>query len=133
MGLYASNGMLCTQCEAEGFRRITFFPTARCARLSRAEGDKAAFPVLLSNGNCLASENAAMARIGPSGIDPWPSRPIFSRWWRAIWWRPGQLHDHVGARGGLNIWTRAGMKRARTAMRSLINSMRWDEEVRARV
>src|SRR3546814_1507261 len=54
MGLYASNGMLCTQCEAEGFRRITFFPD-RPDVLStyrvRMSGPKALFPVLLSNGN----------------------------------------------------------------------------------
>jgi len=53
-GLYASNGMLCTQCEAEGFRRITFFPD-RPDVLSkyavRLSADKATFPVLLSNGN----------------------------------------------------------------------------------
>src|SRR3546814_14918700 len=49
MGLYASNSMLCTQCEAEGFRRITFHPD-RPDVLSRykvrMEGDKAAFPIL---------------------------------------------------------------------------------------
>ena len=54
MGLYASGGMLCTQCEAEGFRRITFFPD-RPDVLSkyrvRMEGDAKAFPILLSNGN----------------------------------------------------------------------------------
>ena len=54
MGLYASGGMLCTQCEAEGFRRITFFPD-RPDVLSRytvrIEADTARFPVLLSNGN----------------------------------------------------------------------------------
>src|SRR3546814_6734608 len=53
MGLYASNGMLCTQCEAEGFRRIAFHPD-RPDVLSRYRvrmaGDKAAFPILLSNG-----------------------------------------------------------------------------------
>src|SRR5215213_9815659 len=61
MGLYASGGMLCTQCEAEGFRRITFFPD-RPDVLSkyrvRMEGDKAAFPVLLSNGNRVAHGEA---------------------------------------------------------------------------
>src|SRR5688572_27080971 len=54
MGLYASNGMLCTQCEAEGFRRITFFPD-RPDVLStyrvRMQGLKEQFPVLLCNGN----------------------------------------------------------------------------------
>jgi len=57
MGLYASGGNLCTQCEAEGFRRITFFPD-RPDVLSkyrvRMEGDAKLFPVLLSNGNRVA-------------------------------------------------------------------------------
>ena len=58
MGLYASNGMLCTQCEAEGFRRIAFFPDrpGRALGLHRAHGRPGGsqFPVLLSNGNCIA-------------------------------------------------------------------------------
>ena len=53
-GLYRSNGMYCTQCEAEGFRRITFFPD-RPDVLSRftttIHADKSAYPLLLSNGN----------------------------------------------------------------------------------
>src|SRR5690348_6494433 len=61
MGLYASGGMLCTQCEAEGFRRITFFPD-RPDVLSkyhvRMEGDAQRFPVLLSNGNRVAAEKS---------------------------------------------------------------------------
>ncbi len=54
MGLFASNGMLCTQCEAEGFRRITFFPDRPDVLSSytvRMEGAKADFPILLANGN----------------------------------------------------------------------------------
>ena len=58
MGLYASNGMLCTQCEAEGFRRIAFFPD-RPDVLStysvRMSGSKDRFPVLLCNGNRVAT------------------------------------------------------------------------------
>src|SRR5262245_37748154 len=65
MGLYASGGMLCTQCEAEGFRRITFFPD-RPDVLSkyrvRMEGDAKLFPILLSNGNCVASGDGAEGR-----------------------------------------------------------------------
>ncbi|HEX4761396.1 MAG TPA: aminopeptidase N, partial [Sphingomicrobium sp.] len=64
-GLYASGDMLCTQCEAEGFRRITFFPD-RPDVLSkyrvRMEGDVDAFPVLLSNGNCVARGEAPDGR-----------------------------------------------------------------------
>ena len=61
MGLYASNGLLCTQCEAEGFRRITFFPD-RPDVLSRytvrMTADAARFPVLLANGDPVASGEA---------------------------------------------------------------------------
>ncbi|HMP57623.1 MAG TPA: aminopeptidase N, partial [Novosphingobium sp.] len=75
MGLYASNGMLCTQCEAEGFRRIMFFPD-RPDVLSvyrvRMTGDRALFPVLLSNGNCVASGEDADGRHWAEWHDPWP-------------------------------------------------------------
>src|SRR6185312_4323917 len=75
MGLYASNGMLCTQCEAEGFRRITFFPD-RPDVLSRyrvrMEGDASRFPVLLSNGNRVAAGEAANGRYWAEWEDPFP-------------------------------------------------------------
>src|SRR3546814_19838697 len=72
MGLYASRGLLCTQCEAEGFRRITFFPD-RLDVLSRyrvrMSADKARFPVTLSNGNRLA-EGAGWGRWGDPFLQP---------------------------------------------------------------
>src|SRR6185503_988891 len=75
MGLYASGGMLCTQCEAEGFRRITFFPD-RPDVLSkyrvRMEGDASRFPVLLSNGNQVAAGEAANGRHWAEWEDPYP-------------------------------------------------------------
>ena len=75
MGLYASNGMLCTQCEAEGFRRITFHPD-RPDVLSiyrvRMAGLKAQFPVLLSNGNCTASGEDEDGSHWAEWHDPWP-------------------------------------------------------------
>ncbi|HEY0085957.1 MAG TPA: aminopeptidase N, partial [Allosphingosinicella sp.] len=65
MGLYESGGILCTQCEAEGFRRITPFPD-RPDVLSRyrvrMEADKAAYPVLLSNGDPVAQGEAGGGR-----------------------------------------------------------------------
>ncbi|MFM6930792.1 MAG: aminopeptidase N, partial [Novosphingobium sp.] len=74
-GLYASNGLLCTQCEAEGFRRITFFPD-RPDVLSvysvRMSGDKTAFPVLLSNGNPTAAGDGADGTHWAEWHDPWP-------------------------------------------------------------
>ena len=75
MGLYASNGMLCTQCEAEGFRRITFFPD-RSDVLStykvRMEGPKDQFPVLLSNGNEMAIGEGDDGSHWAEWHDPWP-------------------------------------------------------------
>ena len=75
MGLYASGGMLCTQCEAEGFRRITFFPD-RPDVLSRyrvrMEGDSGRFPVLLSNGNLIESGELDDGRHFAIWRDPFP-------------------------------------------------------------
>src|SRR5205085_7466844 len=86
MGLYASGGMLCTQCEAEGFRRITFFPD-RPDVLSkyrvRMEGDGTAFPVLLSNGNRVASGHADDGRHWAEWEDPFPSLVTCLRWSQA--------------------------------------------------
>ncbi|MDP2225864.1 MAG: aminopeptidase N, partial [Moraxellaceae bacterium] len=57
-GLYSSNGMYCTQCEAEGFRKITFYPDrpdVMSRFTTRIEADKTRFPVLLANGNLMKS------------------------------------------------------------------------------
>ncbi len=74
-GLYASGGMLCTQCEAEGFRRITFFPD-RPDVLSRyrvrMEGDEARFPILLTNGNPVATGKSEGGRHWAEWEDPFP-------------------------------------------------------------
>ena len=74
-GLYASNGMLCTQCEAEGFRRIAFFPD-RPDVLStyrvRMSGSKGQFPILLCNGNKLAEGEGADGTHWAEWHDPWP-------------------------------------------------------------
>ena len=134
MGLYASNGMLCTQCEAEGFRRITFFPD-RPDVLSvysvRMEGYKALFPVLLSNGNCTATGESADGTHWAEWHDPWP-KPSYLFALVA-----GDLvanHDTFTTMSGrtvdLNIWVREGdQDRTHHAMQALKDSMRWDEEV----
>ena len=134
MGLYASGGMLCTQCEAEGFRRITFFPD-RPDVLSvysvRMTGDKAAFPILLCNGNRVAEGANADGTHWAEWHDPWPkpsylfalvagdlvanSRPFTTRSGRVV---------------ECNIWVRAeDLARTDHALDSLHRSMKWDEEV----
>ena len=65
MGLYRSNGTYCTQCEAEGFRRITYFldrPDVLARYTTRIEADQGEAPILLSNGNCI--ESGAIAGTG---------------------------------------------------------------------
>ena len=133
MGLYASSGMLCTQCEAEGFRRITFFPD-RPDVLStytvRMRGPKAQFPVLLCNGN--------RVETGEEGDNHWAE-------WHDPWPKPSYLFALVagdlvarsdsfttmnGREVELNVYVRDGdLDRTEHAMESLKRSMKWDEEV----
>lgn len=137
MGLYASGGMLCTQCEAEGFRRITFFPD-RPDVLSkytvRMEGDGAAFPILLSNGNRIDHGEAANGRHWAVWEDPFP-KPCYLFALVA-----GDLkanHDSFTTMSGrevdLFIWVReADLPKTQHAMDSLKLSMAWDEKVYGR-
>jgi aminopeptidase N len=133
-GLYASNGMLCTQCEAEGFRRIAFFPD-RPDVLStysvRMAGDKAAFPVLLSNGNRVAAGENADGTHWAEWHDPWP-KPcyLFALVAGDLVVNRDSFTTMSGRRVELGIWVRDGdLERTGHAMRSLQQSMKWDEEV----
>ena len=75
MGLYASGGLLCTQCEAEGFRRITFFPDRPdiLSRYSvRMAADKACFPILLANGDPVEQGDGEDGRHWAIWNDPYP-------------------------------------------------------------
>ena len=128
-GLYMSNGMYCTQCEAQGFRHITFYPDrpdVMAPFTVRIESD---LPVLLSNGNPIA-QGAGWAEWG----DPWP-KPAYLFALVA-----GDLLAHSdtfttmgGRKVDLNIYVRPGDEdRCAYAMDSLIRSMRWDEQVYGR-
>lgn len=134
MGLYASNGMLCTQCEAEGFRRITFFPD-RPDVLSvyavRMSGPKALFPVLLSNGNCTASGEGPDGTHWAEWHDPWPKPSyLFALIAGDLVANHDSFTTMSGRRVDLNIWVRDGdQDRTHHAMQALKDSMKWDEEV----
>ena len=134
MGLYASNGMLCTQCEAEGFRRITFFPD-RPDVLSvytvRMEGAKALFPVLLSNGNCTATGEGENGTHWAEWHDPWPKPSyLFALVAGDLVANHDSFTTMSGRKVDLNIWVREGdQDRTHHAMKALKDSMRWDEEV----
>jgi aminopeptidase N len=133
MGLYASNGMLCTQCEAEGFRRITFFPD-RPDVLStykvRMEGPREAFPVLLSNGNCTARGEADDGTHWAEWHDPWPKPSyLFALVAGQLVANTDSFTTMSGRKVDLAIWVREeDLPRTGHAMESLKRSMKWDEE-----
>ena len=133
MGLYASGGMLCTQCEAQGFRRITFFPD-RPDVLSvyrvRMSGSREQFPVLLANGNCVASGEGQDGTHWAEWHDPWP-KPcyLFAAVAGDLVANADSFTTMSGRQVALNIWVREGdQDRTHHAMKAIKDSMRWDEE-----
>jgi aminopeptidase N len=136
-GLYASGGLLCTQCEAEGFRRITFFPDRPdvLSRYSvRMSGDKARFPVLLSNGNPVASGEDGDGTHWAQWDDPWPKPSyLFALVAGDLVAQTDHFVTQSGRKVDLAIYVRPGDEtRTDHAMRSLIASMAWDEQVYGR-
>ena len=133
MGVFASNGVLCSQCEAEGFRRITFFPD-RPDVLSvyrvRMSGDKAAFPVLLSNGNCTASGGGENGTHWAQWHDPWPKPSyLFALVAGDLVANRDCFVTRAGREVDLAIYVRNGdLLRTGHAMESLKAAMKWDEE-----
>jgi aminopeptidase N len=137
MGLYASGGMLCTQCEAEGFRRITFFPD-RPDVLSkyrvRMEGDANRFPVLLSNGNRVGSGEGQNGRHWAEWEDPFPKPSyLFALVAGDLQANRDTFTTMSGRKVDLAIWVReADLPKTQHAMDSLKLSMAWDEKVYGR-
>jgi aminopeptidase N len=137
MGLYASSGLLCTQCEAEGFRRITFFPD-RPDVLSRyqvrMEAVRGEFPVLLCNGDPTGKGKLPNGRHWAEWSDPFP-KPCYLFALVA-----GDLeanHDSFTTRSGrtvdLAIWVaERDIPKTAHAMAALKTSMKWDEDVYGR-
>ncbi|SNT71600.1 aminopeptidase N [Paracoccus seriniphilus] len=128
-GLYISGGMFCTQCEAEGFRHITFYPDRPDVMAPfdvTIHSDK---PVLLSNGNPVQRE-AGLARWQ----DPWPKPAyLFALVAGDLVAISDSFTTMSGRKVALNVWVRPGDEdRAGFAMESLIKSMKWDEEVYGR-
>jgi aminopeptidase N len=132
-GLYMSGGRFCTQCESEGFRKITYYPD-RPDVLSRftvrMDADKAAYPRLLSNGNLVESGDMAGGRHWALWRDPFP-KPCYL--FALVAGELDELADHfvtmTGRRVELRIYVDPGQS-ARTAyaMDALKRSMKWDEE-----
>ncbi|MGY6708345.1 MAG: aminopeptidase N [Rhizobiaceae bacterium] len=134
MGLYRSGGVYCTQCEAEGFRRITYFldrPDVLSVYTVRIEADRAEAPVLLSNGNPVENGALADGRHFAVWHDPHP-KPSYL--FALVAGDLGRLDDGFftasGRKVDLAVYVEHGKEdRAAYAMDALKRSMRWDEEV----
>ena len=133
-GLYKSGSMYCTQCEAEGFRRITYFPDRPdiMARFStRISADKTEFPVLLSNGNLVDSGDEENNRHWAYWEDPFP-KPSYL--FALVAGPLSVLQDSYRTASGrevvLKLYTEPhNSSKTDHAMRALKQAMQWDEEV----
>jgi aminopeptidase N len=128
-GLYMSNGMYCTQCEAEGFRKITYYPDRPDVMSTftvRIEGEE---EVLLSNGNPTGS-GAGFAQWH----DPWPKPAyLFALVAGDLVNHPDTFTTLSGKEVELNIWVRPGDEdKCAFGMEALKKSMTWDEQVYGR-
>jgi aminopeptidase N len=136
-GLYTSKGIFCTQCEAEGFRRITYFldrPDNLAVYTTRIEADKAKFPVLLSNGNLIDKGPLGDGRHFAVWNDPFP-KPSYL--FALVAGDLGVLRDEFitmsGRKVALAIYVEHGNEpKAAYAMDSLKRAMKWDEEAYGR-
>ncbi|WP_025770786.1 aminopeptidase N [Thioalkalivibrio sp. HK1] len=133
-GLYASSGNLCTQCEAEGFRRITWFldrPDVMARYRTRLIADANRYPILLSNGNDVERGTLDDGRHFTVWEDPFP-KPCYL--FALVAGRLECIEDRFKTRSGRDITLRIyvqkhNIDRCDHAMDSLKRAMRWDEEV----
>jgi aminopeptidase N len=134
MGLYLSNGVYTTQCEAEGFRRITYFldrPDVLAVYTTRIEADLREAPVLLSNGNPVEAGSIEGTKSHFAvWHDPFP-KPSYL--FAIVGGSLASIHDTFTTRSGrkvrLGIYCEPGKEeRCRYAMDALKRSMHWDEE-----
>jgi aminopeptidase N len=124
-GLYMSNGMYCTQCEAQGFRKITYYPDRPDVMAPfdvRIEGDTR---VLLSNGNQTLAQNGEA-----EWTDPWPKPAyLFALVAGDLVSFDDSFTTASGKNVALKIWVRDGdLDKCAYAMDALKRSMKWDED-----
>ncbi len=136
-GLYKSSSMFCTQCEAEGFRRITYYldrPDVMAEFTTRVEADKQRYPVLLSNGNPVASGEASEGRHFVTWHDPFP-KPcyLFALVAGDLHLQSDQFVTCSGRKVDLRIYVdHKNADKCDYALDCLKRSMKWDEEVYGR-
>ena len=131
MGLYESGGLLCTQCESEGFRRITFHPDrpdVLGVYRVRMTADKARYPVLLANGNLVASGDLDGGRHWAEWHDPFPKPSyLFAMVAGDLVANRDRFTTMSGRDVELGIWVREkDLPRTAHAMTSLKQAMAWD-------
>jgi aminopeptidase N len=133
MGLYASKDGFFTQCEAEGFRRITFFldrPDVMARYTTTIHADRTKYPVLLSNGNPVGRGDEAGGRHWVKWEDPFP-KPSYL--FAMVAAKLDKLEDTFVTRSGrkatLQVWVEPGkVDQCAWAMQALKKSMKWDED-----
>ena len=132
-GLYRSSGTYCTQCEAEGFRRITFFPDrpdVMAVYTTRVEADKTEAPALLANGNLVESGSLPGGRHFAVWHDPHP-KPSYL--FALVGGDLACVEDKFVTSSGRNVTLRIYVEHGKQdrcgyAMDALKRSMRWDEQ-----
>ena len=133
-GLYRSSGTFCTQCEAEGFRRITYFldrPDVLATYTTRITAPRSACPILLSNGNLVEQTELPDGRHRAVWRDPFP-KPSYL--FALVAGDLASVEDRFRTRSGGEIQLyvyaqRHNIDKCGHAMASLKKAMRWDEEV----
>jgi aminopeptidase N len=133
-GLYVSGGNFCTQCEAEGFRRITWFldrPDVMARYRTRIVADKARYPVLLSNGNLVESGDAPDGKHFAVWEDPFP-KPCYL--FALVAGNLARAEDTFVTRSGrtvhLHVYVaKEHLPQTAHCMASLKRAMKWDEDV----
>ncbi|KAE8647855.1 hypothetical protein Csa_000081 [Cucumis sativus] len=133
-GLYKSSGNFCTQCEAEGFRKITYYqdrPDIMAKYTCRIEADKSLYPVLLSNGNLIEQGDLEGGKHYALWEDPF-KKPcyLFALVAGKLVSRDDTFITRSGRKVSLKIWTPAeDLLKTGHAMYSLKAAMKWDEDV----
>jgi len=132
MGLYVSNDSFFTQCEAEGFRRITYFldrPDVMASYTVTLRADKAKYPVLLSNGNLVEQGELEDGRHFAKWVDP-HKKPcyLFALVAGKLVAREQRIRSRAGHDHLLQVFVRPGdLDKTEHAMNSLMASVAWDE------
>jgi aminopeptidase N len=131
-GLYTSGGSFFTQCEAEGFRRITYFldrPDVMAVYTVTLRADKAKYPVLLANGNLVAQADLPHGRHSATWHDPFPKPSyLFALVAGDLVCREQKIRTRAGNDHLLQVYVRPGdLGKTEHAMASLVASVVWDE------